>query len=460
MNEINQESFIIFLFISTIIIAICIYINILKQKQNKKLYKVAYIDEITSLGNASYFKEKGIEYLHKQLQNQYIIALDINKFNAINKIYGYDFCNSLLKELGNKLVKLLPEDNITCRMSNDIFASIFNYEEDIKVLLDKIIKLLSNLQINNMNININLSIGVYKINPEDKDFNECLNKAYMSRSKIKGLYNKNYYIFDKELENELIEEEQIESCMELALKNGEFKVIYQPKIFADNEKIAGAEALVRWYKNNEILSPAKFIPIKEKNKFIMKLDLYVFEQVCKDLAEWKEKYNYYPIVSINVSQEHFINENFIDEYVQIANKYNIDRKTIDLEITESATVAPNIDIVKITNKIKEKGFIISLDDFGTGYSSLGMLQNIPIDVIKVDKIFVDKADLNSSRNIINHIILIAQSLNVQTVIEGVETKQQVDFIKKIKGDVIQGYYYSKPMLKQEFEKYFNEKRTS
>lgn len=192
----------------------------------------------------------------------------------------------------------------------------------------------------------------------------------------------------------------------------------------------------------------------------MKLDLYVFEQVCKDLAEWKEKYNYYPIVSINVSQEHFINENFIDEYVQIANKYNIDRKTIDLEITESATVAPNIDIVKITNKIKEKGFIISLDDFGTGYSSLGMLQNIPIDVIKVDKIFVDKADLNSSRNIINHIILIAQSLNVQTVIEGVETKQQVDFIKKIKGDVIQGYYYSKPMLKQEFEKYFNEKRTS
>lgn len=458
MNEISQESFVVFLFISTIVIAICIYINILKQKQNKKLYKVAYIDDITQLGNASYFKEKGIEYLQKPIQNEYIIALDVNKFNAINKIYGYDFCNSLLKELGNRLVKSLPENNITCRMSNDIFASIFNYEDDIKVLLDKIVKSLSNLQINNINIRINLSIGVYKINSEDKDFNECLNKAYMSRSKIKGLYNKNYYIFDKELENELIEEEQIESCMESALKNGEFKVIYQPKIFAENEGIAGAEALVRWYKNGEILLPAKFIPLFEKNKFIIKLDLYVFEQVCKDISEWKEKYNYYPIVSINVSQDHFVNENFIDEYLQITNKYNIDRKTLDLEITESATVAPNIDIVKITNKIKKEGFIISLDDFGTGYSSLGMLQNIPIDVIKVDKIFVDKADLSSNRNIINHIILIAKSLNVQTVIEGVETKQQVEFIKKIKGDIIQGYYYSKPMLKEEFEKYFNEHR--
>lgn len=458
MDRISEETFIIFLFISTIIIGICIYINILKQKQNSKLYKIAYIDPITELGNENYFKEKGSIYLQRQIENKYIIALDINKFNEFNNIYGYNFCNSILKELGKELVKILPEDSITCRISNDVFSSIFYYEDDIKKLLNKIIKDISKIEVEKQSININLSIGVYKINNDDEDINKSLNKAYMARSIIKGTYDKNYYIFNKELENKLVEEQKIESSMESALKNGEFKVIYQPKIFAENEKFAGAEALVRWYRGEEIVSPGKFIPLFEKNKFIIKLDLYVFEQVCKDISEWKEKYNYYPIVSINVSQEHFINEDFIEQYVKITDKYNIDRNTIDLEITESATIAENIDIVKITNKIKEKGFIISLDDFGTGYSSLGMLQNIPIDIIKIDKVFVDKADLSSNRNIINHIMLIAQSLNVQTVIEGVETKKQVDFIKNIKGDIIQGYYYSKPLLKQEFEEYFNKNK--
>lgn len=458
MEKISEETFIIFLFISTIIIGICVYINILKQKQNKKLYKVAYVDDITLLGNENFFKEKGNIFLQKQIENKYVIALDVNKFSKFNKIYGYNFCNSILKELGSRLVKKLPEGGITCRISNDVFASIFSYNDDIKTLLDEIIENVSKLEVENKSININLSIGVYKINSEDNDINDCLNKAYMARSIIKGMYDKNYCIFNKELENKLIEEQQIESSMESALKNGEFKVIYQPKIFAQNEKFAGAEALVRWDNGREIISPGKFIPLFEKNKFIIKLDLYVFEQVCKDISEWKEKYNYYPVVSINVSQEHFTNEDFIEQYVKITDKYNINRNTIDLEITESATIAENIDIVKITNKIKEKGFIISLDDFGTGYSSLGMLQNIPIDIIKVDKVFVDKADLNSNRNIINHIMLIAQSLNVKTVIEGVETKEQVEFIKSIKGDIIQGYYYSKPLSKQKFEEYFNKNK--
>ena len=164
------------------------------------------------------------------------------------------------------------------------------------------------------------------------------------------------------------------------------------------------------------------------------------------------------IISINVSKEHFTNENFIDEYARISDKYDIDRSHIDLEITESATIDENIDILNILNKIKEKGFVISIDDFGTGYSSLSMIQSMPLDILKIDKVFVDKADLTSDKNIINYIMLIAKRLGVKTIVEGVETKEQVEYIQKLKCDVIQGYYYSKPLAKSDFEDYFNNNR--
>lgn len=443
------------LFIVLIVIGICIYIDLSNQKKNRRLYKVAYLDPVTSLGNDVYFKENATAFLQDSVKNKYIISLDINKFKALNNIYGYEFCNHVLRAIGEKLTNILPENHITCRISNDVFATIFSYDHNIKNLLDTIFDEVSTLQINNTSIYVNLSIGVYKIKPEDTDINKVLDKAYIARTKIKGLYRDHYYVFDDVLENQLVEEQKIESSMEDALKNEEFKVIYQPKILTRNEKLHGAEALVRWYKKDEIIPPGKFIPLFEKNKFIIKLDLYIFEQVCKDMASWKKQYGYTPTVSINVSKEHFVDENFIDEYVAISDKYGLDRSTIDLEITESATIDEKIDILKILNIIKEKGFIISLDDFGTGYSSLSMLQNMPIDIIKIDKVFVDKADLNSNQNIINYIMLLAKRLGVKTIVEGVETKEQVAFVRELKCDMIQGYYYSKPISKEEFENYFN-----
>lgn len=443
------------LVINFIIIGIAIYIDISNQKKNRKLYNVAYIDPVTQLGNENYFKENGQKYLQTPGKDRYVIALDINKFKALNNIYGYEFCNHILKEVGEELVKLLPEDNITCRISNDVFATIFTYKKNVHKLLDKIFYKASTLKVDNINLHVNLSIGVYKIQEDDSDINKVLDKAYIARAKIKGLYHDNYYIFDDVLENKIVEEQQIESCMEEALKNKEFKVVYQPKTSTKTEKVIGAEALVRWEKNGKLIPPNEFIPLFERNKFIIKLDLYIFEQACKDIASWREKYNYVPIISINVSKEHFSNENFIEEYVKITEKYQIDRSKIDLEITESATIDTNIDVLKILNNIKEKGFVISIDDFGTGYSSLSMLQNMPIDIIKIDKAFVDKADLQSDKNIINYIMLIAKHLGVKTIAEGVETREQMEFIRDLECDVIQGYYYSKPISRIEFEDYFN-----
>ncbi len=441
--------------INIIIIGTFIYIDISTQKQNHKLYKAAYIDPITSLGNETFFKETGAKYLQNSSNNKYMISLDINKFKALNNIYGYDFCNVLLKSIGQKLLEVFPSNSITCRISADIFVSMFSYSDNIDILIDNFLSEISDLKVDNANIPINLSIGIYKITDNDKDINKVLDKTYMARGKTKGVYDTNYYIYDDILENKLLEEQQIESTMNKALENQEFKIVYQPKIFTKTEKLAGAEALVRWYKNGKLVSPSYFIPLFEENKFIIKLDLYIFEQVCKDMADWKEKYNFTTTVSINVSKEHFVDENFIKKYVDITNKYNVDRGKIDLEITESATIDENIDILKILKNIKSKGFLISIDDFGTGYSSLSMIQSMPFDILKIDKVFVDQADLNSNQNIINYIMLIAEHLGVETIVEGVENKEQVDFIRKINCDIIQGYYYSKPISKEDFEKYFN-----
>lgn len=448
-------SVILCLIIICIIVCNSIYINISNQKKNRQIYKVAYIDPVTLLGNETYFKGNGELYLSGHTASiKYIITVDINKFKALNRVHGYAFCNELLKVLGQKLTRLLPPDNITCRVSNDVFASIFSYDENIEELLDKIYKEASNLKVGNVNITVNLAIGAYNILPHETDVNNILDKAYLARSQIKGLYNSNYYLFDEKLEKQMIEEQSLESSMEEALVNKEFIIVYQPKVFTKNEKMAGAEALVRWKRNGEMISPGKFIPLFEKNKFIVKLDMYIFEKVCQDISDWKDKYGGAPIVSINVSKEHFVDSNFIEQYVKICEKYEIETSNIDLEITESATVDSNIDIIDIMNKIKEKGFAISIDDFGTGYSSLSMLQNMPIDILKIDKVFVDKANLEGDNNVINYIADMAEHMKVKTIVEGVETKEQVEFIKKIGCDVIQGYYYSKPIPKEEFENYF------
>ena len=243
--------------------------------------------------------------------------------------------------------------------------------------------------------------------------------------------------------------------MKKALKNNEFIIYYQPKIYAKTEEIYGAEALVRWKRKDKIIMPSKFIPIFESNKFILKLDLYIFEQVCKDMKEWKGKHNFDLIVSVNVSREHFTEENFLAKYVEIASKYGIDTNKIDLEITESATIDSKINITKIMGEIKKAGFLISIDDFGTGYSSLNILHDMPIDILKIDKSFVDQIGREDS--IIENILNIAKKFNLKTIAEGVETKKQKDYLENNGCNIIQGYYYSKPIQKNELEEFILKK---
>lgn len=458
LNQLLNLTFLISVIIIIIVIIISTYIIFANIKKRKRLYQLAYIDPVTRLGNYNYFIFKGKEFLDIHKLNKYIIVLDIDKFKSFNKKYGHDVGSKLLYIIGQKMENQLGRNSIICRLANDMFGIIIETKKDILNIIKELENNLKIVKVDNKEYKIYISVGIYNIKDDEKEVVKLLDKALIPHSLIKGNYDVQYKIFDEKVEKEIEKEHEIEVIMEEALQKNEFEIYYQPKISTIDEKLHAAEALVRWKRHGEIISPSEFIPIFEKNQFIIKLDTYIFKKVCKDLSDWKKQYGKIPLVSVNVSKEHFIKEDFINEYIDITKKYELEPKEIEIEITESASIDENIDIIEIMNKIKSAGFEISIDDFGTGYSSLSMLQNMPVNTLKIDKSFIDKIDLNNKGSeIVEFILLLSKELNLRTVAEGVETEEQLIYLKKLGCDLIQGYYYSKPLNKEEFERYMNNK---
>ncbi len=251
----------------------------------------------------------------------------------------------------------------------------------------------------------------------------------------------------------------IKAYVETAIAQDEFLVYLQPKFDINTEKIKGAEALIRWnYKNQEILPPSKFIPFFEKDGSIDKIDDIVLHKVCQALKKWKaEGKPLYPI-SVNISRNQLYNGNLINHLTEIVDSYDVDHRLIDFELTESATYDNKLHMINVLNGLRDREFQISMDDFGTGYSSLSLLTDMPLDTLKIDKSFVDYigTNLESDKNVtvIKHIISLAKELNFICLAEGAEEKTQVEKLKELGCEVIQGYYYSKPIPLEEYEKLY------
>lgn len=250
----------------------------------------------------------------------------------------------------------------------------------------------------------------------------------------------------------------LEERLKKGIKNNEFVIYLQPKFYTDTGKLAGAEALIRWYRDGELVMPNIFIPILEKYELVTELDTYVLENICGLQQQWKKQgYNIVPI-SVNESRLHLYNENHINDLLDLVNKYNVQPNTIELEMTET-TVVNNVELAKEAERnVHKLGFIVSMDDFGTGYSSFSMLKNINIDVLKMDKSFFDDV-LESRRGkiIIEAVIEMSHKLNIKVVAEGIETKEQMDYLKKINCDMIQGYYFERPLEVEKFENKYMKK---
>ena len=428
----------------------------LRVEKRNRLLELAYIDPITGLGNYNAYLEKTKEKLEIDGKKT-VIILDIDKFKSFNKKYGHMKGNELLKRVGEEIKHAIRKTDIVCRLANDVFGIFLVGEVDVEGITKRLNRKISRIHIGDIWYNLRISMGVYICDKDEKDVQSIIDKAIMAHDSIKGKYHVPYGVFTEEFEQKIIRESEIENMMEDAIENKEFEIYYQPQISTKTEKIEGAEALVRWKKNENMISPGEFIPIFEKNYFIIKLDEYVYEMVCENIQEMKKEFKEIPKISVNISKESLLDNKFLEKYEKIMRKYDIIPEEIELEITERSAVSNDIDIQKILNKIKQKGFSIAIDDFGTGYSSLNMLEMMPIDTLKIDKSFIDRVDIKEEKiNFIEIIMFITKKLNLRTVAEGVENIEQVNYLKKWNCDLIQGYVYQKPLKFEEFKKYIKE----
>ncbi|MBU3188226.1 EAL domain-containing protein [Clostridium bowmanii] len=418
----------------------------LKLKEENK--NLIYTDELTNGANKNSFKLHA-EKLIKDDANQYVfIVLDIDNFKLINDLFGHEQGDSLLKHMAYVLSQQINQDEVFARITDDKFFLLLEYSDKNKLesRFNKINEEISSFEFLT-NFNIVICSGIFVINNTDMTLDTMSDRAILAVNMIKGGYTSAYSFYDDNIRNKIIMESSIENEMHEALKNGDFKVFLQPKYDFKSEKIAGAEALIRWqHPQKWIVMPDNFIPLFEKNGFVTKIDMYVFEEICKLQKEWALEGLKPLVVSINQSRLHLNNPAYVDTLKSIFDKYNIQPEVIELELTESV-FSNNIDIVlDVTRRLHNIGFRISIDDFGSGYSSLNVLKDIFIDVIKLDREFL-KDTLNTARGkiIIKSIIAMSKELEIETVAEGVETKDHVEFLREIGCDLAQGYYYAKPM---------------
>ncbi|HHS9431617.1 TPA: putative bifunctional diguanylate cyclase/phosphodiesterase, partial [Clostridioides difficile] len=427
-------------------------------KKEDYLRKIAYTDPLTGADSIDKFKINSNKLFAKNNPEEYaLFYIDVDKFKYINDMFGYDMGNDTLIHISNTIASELKEDEIFARVSADHFVLLIKYktDDDIKTRLNNIynkVQILSNPKINYYKLI--LDCGIYKISKSDNDINTIMDRANTARKTIKGGHKNSFAFYDKEMHKKILKEKEIENSMVDALNNGEFIVYFQPKYSLSDYQIIGAEALVRWDNPQKgLIPPIEFIPVFERNGFIVNIDFYVFEEVCKKIREWMDEGQKVVPISVNLSRMHFVNSNFIEEFKLIVDKYKIPTRLIELELTETA-VLDNIEgLLDTMNNLKEKGFVISMDDFGTGYSSLNLLKELPVDILKLDRaFFTEKDESNNEKIVISNVIKMAKELKMKVISEGVETISQVEFLKQIGCDMVQGYLFSKPMPVKEFEK--------
>lgn len=438
------------------------YIPILIQKrienvQMRALFRqyVEY-DALTGLYNRDAFYEKTKELIFKQKETSYtIMCIDIERFKVVNDLYGTQEGDKLLQYLGGYLLELAKQFNGTAgHIVSDVFAICIPYSENQMDYMTGLI--LKQLKKYPLNMEIVPAIGFYNIDEPTIPISRMCDRAVLALNTVKNNYLAYSAQYDQTLRNTLIAEQGILNDMEYALETKEFKVYLQPKCDMHNGKIVGAEALVRWdHKKKGMIGPNHFIPIFEQNGFILKLDAFIWEEVCVLLHKWKTEQKQILPISVNVSRMNLYNSNLCHLLIGLVKKYDIEPSLLELEITESAYTDNVYQLLNVVNELRKQGFVVLMDDFGSGYSSLNMLKDIDVDILKVDLKFLKDNDQTKQRgsNILEAVVRMAKWLKLPVIAEGVETKEQIDFLLSIGCTYAQGYYFCKPISIQDFEQY-------
>ncbi len=424
-----------------------------------KLNKLRNFDALTKVASFHKFKKD----LKQQLKNKpattfVILYFDIDNFKYINEAFGELVGDQILIDFANHLLKVYGSENTVARVGADKFVTYRRTcsEKELLHLVDKSNEdFCSQMRKKFISNKLQISTGISYVTSQD-DLSVAIDNANAARKKIKANAKESVLIFDQEIRDQIYKELEIANTMEEALRKGEFIIYLQPKIDLFTNTVVGAEALVRWKKNElNILGPNEFIPILEKNGFILNMDYYVYEQVCILLSKWKETGRKLIPISVNVSPVHINDSNFVSDIVNLVKKYEIAPQLIELELTESIFIKDTELALQTLKELRSYGFVVSIDDFGSGYSSLNMLKDITTDVIKLDKEFFGKGTMNQAQQIIiSSIIQMAKQLNMKVLSEGIETDVQSEFIKNNHCDMAQGFYFSRPLPLEEFERLY------
>ena len=415
-------------------------------------------DPLTGLMTMSKFELEGMKLIARNKTTNYsILYIDFDKFKMINDEWGYSTGNEILQYFAGLISKYIKNEELFCRVTADIFILLISYEkmEDIIERMSKCVQSVNHYYKNNFSmINLVMIAGIYALGKEDKVLSIAIDRANTARKTVKGNHKSSYAIYDTSMHERVTMENLIESSMYQALEREEFEVYLQPKLNLTSMKIIGAEALVRWrHSSGVLMNPNEFIPIFEKNGFITELDFYVYEASLKAMQQWIVQGKDRIILSLNVSRSHLADSDFLDRLNRLLAKYNIPASLVELEITESMFLHDLDRLIFFVNNIRKHGYLISIDDFGSGYSSLNLLKTLKIDIVKLDReFFLENIMHSQDQIVISGIISIAKGLGFQVIAEGVETKEQLKFIKEHGCDMVQGYLFYRPMPMVEFEK--------
>ena len=411
-------------------------------------------DSLTGLTTKRYFYEFINEFdSYNPDVKMDAIAINIKRFHTINDMFGRKFGDRILVKVSKSLKQLMEKYNgLASRVESDTFyvyiASRDNYQEIIFKALDEVA---SNL---NKDFHIDFKVGIYRNVDKSQSIEKRFDDALRALRQNDNSLSNTLVVYNREMHEKEIFEERLVLEFDKSIEEKQFIFYLQPKIDVSRSiyRLSSAEALVRWiHPIYGVISPGVFIPLFERHGLIQKLDFYIWNEAAAQVRKWKEEFNVTIPISINVSRVDLFNEHLVDELLAIVKRNNISVNELILEVTESAVVSDTSVMVENIKKLKENGFIIEMDDFGTGYSSLHMVSSLPIDALKIDMSFIKNIMTSSKdKRMVEIILQIAKLLKAKTIAEGVETLNQVNALRRMGVDIIQGYHFSMPLPIDEF----------
>ncbi|MHC1771865.1 MAG: putative bifunctional diguanylate cyclase/phosphodiesterase [Flexilinea sp.] len=445
-----------------IALTICVFIFILvlyflmMREDKKHIYRLAYYDELTGMKNLHWFEENSPKIIRNNKEKNYVVlSFNLNRFDIIRSCYGEEAADEILKYSASVFYQeTISKNGYPARANSDYFLSLIPYENP--ELLDKALRMIckryEDYSIKGDMLKLKMVFGVCLL-PKDGSMNikKAINAATVAMREADSNFSPIVF-FNEQMLAQINFHESIRNHQEQALRDKEFEVYYQPKFNMKNHTLVGAEALVRWNsKENGFLSPVQFIQFFEKNGFIVKLDFFVLETVLSFLQSRIDSGKQTVPISVNQSRIHLNEETYLQKLKDVLSKFDLPKGMLELELTETAFS----DIKKATTvmqEIRNLGFLTSIDDFGSGYSSLTMLNAVPIDVLKLDRFFLSESySSERTKEILIHIISMADALNIRVIAEGVETEDQADFLMSVGCNYAQGYLYGRPMPQKAFE---------